>query len=83
MSCVMHPAIERDRWRRHPHPRRRPSDDLQPHGSQAHCWRALPVLWRRLSAVGENAVLSAVDLLRYGLCVVSRRRALPGRARTL
>jgi hypothetical protein len=31
----------------------------------------------------ENSMLSAVDLLRYGVFVVSRRWALSGRARAL
>ena len=36
-----------------------------------------------IGAVSEDAVLPAVDMLRYGLCVVSRRRALSGGARAL
>ena len=40
---------------------------------QADCRRALSVLRRCQSVAGQNAVLSAVDLLRYRLFIVSRR----------
>ena len=31
--------------------------------AQTDCWRALSLLWRCQRAAGQNAVLSAVDLL--------------------
>jgi len=58
-------------------------DDVQSHGRQAHGRRAWPVLWRCQGAVGADTVLSAVDRLRDGVGVVSRRRAVSGRARAL
>src|SRR5712692_678077 len=56
----MHLETERGERSSYPRHETRRRDDVQSDGSQAHCRCTLPLLWRCLGAVSEDAVLPAV-----------------------